>query len=94
MSTLGGLAGNWGSLSMTTLRGGGGSRLPDMVITFWPSRGGAGGGSSRNTNGSGVRGTTGRCRMMRGGAGGAALPTPHSSTMTMSPGAGGVGGRR
>jgi len=46
-----GLAGSAVSLSMTTFLGGGGLRLPEMVIHF----GAIGcGGASRKTNGSGV----------------------------------------
>lgn len=38
--------------------------------TLRPSGGGAGGGASRITRGSGVRGRGGCCRMIIGGAGG------------------------
>ena len=39
------------NLSMTTLRGGGGIRLPAIVITLRPIRAGVGGGISRTTSG-------------------------------------------
>jgi len=39
---------------MTTLRGGGGSRLPETVMRLGPSGAGACGGASRTTRGSGV----------------------------------------
>jgi len=59
MMTSCGLSGNSGNLSMTTFRGGGGNNSPGTVIIF--SHGGCGtcGGTSRTTNGSGVRGTSG-----------------------------------
>ena len=44
---------------MTTLRGGGGIRLPDIVINLQPTCGGAWGGASRITKGSGVIGRGG-----------------------------------
>lgn len=44
---------------MTTLRGGGGIRLPLIVITFLPTCAGGGGGASRTTNGCGVIGLGG-----------------------------------
>lgn len=59
-----GLSGNSGSLSTTTLRGGGGSRTPGIVITLLGGASGFGGGASRKTNVSGVPGTSGTWRMI------------------------------
>jgi len=64
-----GLAGRGASRSITTLRGGGGSRLPEMAIRLTPSCGGGAGGASRTTSGSGVAARAGCCRMISGGAG-------------------------
>ena len=54
-----GLEGNGARRSMTTLRGGGGKRLPDIVMTLRPMCGGGAGGFSRITSGSGVDGRAG-----------------------------------
>ena len=59
MSTDCGFAGNSANLSMTTLRGGGGKRLPLIVISFLPIFVGGNGGASRITSGSGVLGLAG-----------------------------------
>ena len=56
-----GLVGMGASLSITTLRGGGGMRFPEMVITFLPTGQGGIGGASLITNGSGVAGLGGCC---------------------------------
>lgn len=49
-----GLTGSSGSFSITTLRGGGFSVLPGIVIILGGTTGGGGGGASRMINGSGV----------------------------------------
>ena len=54
-----GLEGSGAKRSMTTLRGGGGKRLPDIVMTLRPMCGGGAGGFSRITSGSGVDGRAG-----------------------------------
>lgn len=54
-----GLFGIGASLSMTTFLGGGGIRLPEMVIRFVPIGRGACGGASRRMSGSGVDGRGG-----------------------------------
>lgn len=77
---------------MITLRGGGGIRLPEIVITFRPTGGGGGGGASRITNGGGVVGRGGCCLITNGGAGGVNIFG--SCWIKISPGGGGVGGRR
>ena len=77
---------------MMTLRGGGGKSLPEMVMILRPTGCGAGGGASRILSGSGVMGRAGCWRMTSGGAGG--VRTLGSWVMTISPGAGGVGGRK
>jgi hypothetical protein len=59
MMTDWGFEGIGGRRSMITLRGGGGIRLPEMVITLRPTDGGGGGGASRITNGGGVIGLGG-----------------------------------
>lgn len=64
-----GLGGILGMRSMITLRGGGGKRLPAMTIRFGLVIGGAFGGCSRYTSGSGVFGRFGIWRMIIGGAG-------------------------
>jgi hypothetical protein len=64
-----GFAGMAASLSIMTLRGGGGSCLPEMVIFLMPIGAGASGGDSRMISGSGVSGRGGCCLMMSGGAG-------------------------
>ncbi|RNA35176.1 hypothetical protein BpHYR1_023981 [Brachionus plicatilis] len=85
-----GLDGRGGRRSMITFLGGGGIRLPEMVITFRPSGTGADGGASRMTKGSGVSGRAGCWRMMSGGAG--AVTVLGSWLIMISPGLGGVGG--
>jgi hypothetical protein len=85
-----GLDGSGANLSMITFLGGGGRRLPEMVITLRPTCAGGWGGASLITKGSGVHGRGGCWRMMSGGAGGARLFT--SWVIIISPGAGGVGG--
>ena len=64
-----GLLGNWAIRSTTTLRGGAGKRLPEMVMICWPIHGGGCGGASRMTKGSGVHGLAGCWRITIGGAG-------------------------
>jgi len=54
---------------MTTFLGGGGIRLPEIVILFEPTGRGGDGGASRTMRGSGVAGRGGCWRMMSGGAG-------------------------
>jgi hypothetical protein len=54
-----GLLGNGAKRSMTTLRGGGGSFLPEIFMSLRPIKGGTGGGCSRITRGSGVTGRGG-----------------------------------
>jgi len=49
-----GFDGSGASLSITTFRGGGGRRLPPIVILFGPTGCGGYGGASRTTIGSGV----------------------------------------
>ncbi|RNA40872.1 hypothetical protein BpHYR1_033622 [Brachionus plicatilis] len=85
-----GFAGTWGSRSMTTFLGGGGSRFPEMVMIFLLTGAGGVGGASRMTIGSGVVGLCGVCRMMIGGAG--ELTSLGSWLMMMSPGGGTLGG--
>ena len=58
-STACGFAGNSANRSIMTLRGGGGRRLPDMVISLRPMGAGGCGGASRITSGSGVNGLAG-----------------------------------
>lgn len=87
-----GLLGIGASLSITTLRGGGGSRLPEMVISLRPTGCGAWGGASRIIRGSGVDGLGGCWRITSGGAGAGNIL--RSWVMIISPGAGGVGGLR
>ena len=70
MITFCGLLGNGASLSMTTFLGGGGNRLPEMVILFGPTGIGGCGGASRMINGSGVSIRGGCWRIITGGAGG------------------------
>lgn len=65
-----GLLGKGASLSITTFLGGGGIRLPEIVITLRPTAAGGCGGASRTTNGCGVTGLGGCWRMTSGGAGG------------------------
>ncbi len=77
---------------MMTLRGGGGSCLPLMVIFLMPIGAGGSGGASLITSGSGVSGLGGCWRMMSGGAG--PVVKFGCCVITISPGAGGVGGRR
>ena len=55
---------------MITFLGGGGNRLPEIVINLRPTGAGAWGGASRTTNGSGVSGLAGCWRITNGGAGG------------------------
>ena len=59
MMTDWGLDGSGASRSITTLRGGGGSFLPEMVMILRPISCGGGGGASLTTNGSGVSGRGG-----------------------------------
>jgi len=54
-----GLAGTGGSLSTITFLGGGGKRLPVIVIIFLPTAAGGDGGASRTIKGSGVHGLGG-----------------------------------
>lgn len=54
-----GLTGSGASLSITTLRGGGGRRLPLIVTILRPMAGGGAGGASLITSGSGVQGLGG-----------------------------------
>lgn len=75
-----------------TLRGAGGSLLPDMVMILRPTGAGGSGGASRITSGSGVSGRAGCCRMISGGAGDGIILA--SCDIMISPGAGGVGGRK
>lgn len=77
---------------MTTFLGGGGILLPEIVITFLPIETGCLGGNSRITSGSGVHGLFGCWRITSGGAGGARVLA--SCVIIISPGAGGVGGRK
>jgi hypothetical protein len=51
------------------LRGGGGRRLPEMVMRLGPTGAGGCGGASRTTRGSGVSARAAAWRMMSGGAG-------------------------
>ncbi len=87
-----GLLGTGAKRSITTLRGGGGKRLPEIVISLRPTAGGGCGGASRITNGSGVDGLGGCWRMTSGGAGAGNML--RSWVIMISPGAGGVGGLR
>lgn len=59
MITFCGLLGNGARRSITTLRGGGGIRLPEMVILLEPMACGGMGGASRTISGSGVVGRAG-----------------------------------
>lgn len=68
-----GLTGSSGSFSITTLRGGGFSVLPGIVIILGGTTGGGGGGASRMINGSGVLAFLGFWRITIGGAGGGNL---------------------
>jgi hypothetical protein len=52
-----------GRRSIMTLRGGGGMRFPEIVMTLRPTQGGGGGGASRITSGGGVIGLGGCWRM-------------------------------
>jgi len=54
MITFCGFDGSGASLSIITFLGGGGRRLPEIVILFGPIAAGGCGGASRITNGSGV----------------------------------------
>lgn len=65
-----GLHGSGAKRSMTTFLGGGGKRLPEIVIIFGPTCAGGCGGASRMTKGSGVAGLAGCWRITSGGAGG------------------------
>jgi len=87
-----GLDGSGARRSMTTLRGGGGIFLPEMVIILRPTWAGGCGGASRTTRGWGVTGRGGCWRMMSGGAG--EVTVLLSCCTIISPGDGGVGGRR
>jgi len=67
MTTLCGLTGSLGSLSMITFLGGG-TRLPEIVMRLVSMFLGGLGGISRMTRGSGVGMRSGSWRMMIGGA--------------------------
>ena len=54
-----GLEGSGANRSITTFLGGGGSLLPEIVITLRPTWPGACGGASLNSKGSGVGGLGG-----------------------------------
>jgi len=53
------LLGSGAKRSITTFRGGGGKRLPEIVIIFLPTATGGCGGASRTIRGSGVEGLGG-----------------------------------
>ena len=55
---------------MTTFLGGGGNRLPEIVISLRPTGAGGLGGASLTIKGSGVDGLAGCWRITNGGAGG------------------------